>query len=106
MGYMNLGSSMRYGPSGKRRKTSAWSTKKKTPPVRTSMKPDQKTLDRMKEAEEHREKYPSMISTGYTPTKYDDSYKQEVSKNYTVAIGYNKGAYQVIPKNEIKSIGK
>ena len=85
MGYMNLGSSMRYGPSGKRRKTSAWSTKKKTPPVRTSMKPDQKTLDRMKAA---------------------DSYKQEVSKNYTVAIGYNKGAYQVIPKNEIKSIGK
>ncbi len=70
------------------------------------MKPAQRTLDRMKEAEEHRQKYPAMISTGYSPTKNDDSYKQEVSKNYTVAIGYNKGAYQVIPKNEIKSIGK
>jgi len=28
------------------------------------------------------------------------------SKNYTVAIGYNKGTYQVIPQDEIKSIGK
>tara|TARA_R100001443_G_scaffold104196_1_gene112775 strand:+ start:1501 stop:1821 length:321 start_codon:yes stop_codon:yes gene_type:complete len=106
MSYINLGSSMRYGPSGKRRKTNAWTTKKKTPPPRTTMKPDQRTLDRMKAAQEHREKYPSLTSTGYTPTKYDDSYKQEVSKNYTVAIGYNKGAYQVIPNDEIKHIGK
>ena len=106
MGYINLGSSMRYGPSGKKRKTKAWTTKTKTPPVRTQLKPDQRTLDRIKEAQEFREKYPSMVSTGYTPTKYDDSYKKEASKNFTVAIGYNKGGYQVIPKNEIKDIGK
>jgi len=106
MAYMNLGSSMRYGPSGKKRKTTAWTTKKKTPPVRTTLKPDQRTLDRIKEAQEFREKYPSMITTGYSPTKYDDSYKKEVSKNYTVAIGYNKGSYQVIPNDEIKCIGK
>jgi len=107
MGYINLGSSMRYGPSGKRRKTKAWTTKRKSPPVKTEMKPDQRTLDRMKQAQEHREKYPSLVSkTGYIPTKYDDDYKQEVSKNYTVAIGYNKGAYQVIPNSDIKHIGK
>ena len=94
---MNLGSSMRYGPSGKKRKTTAWTTKKKTPPVRTTLKPDQRTLDRIKEAQEFREKYPSMITTGYSPTKYDDSYKKE---------GYNKGSYQVIPNDEIKCIGK
>ena len=34
------------------------------------------------------------------------SYKKEVSKNYTVSIAYNKGAYQVIPKKEVKSIGR
>jgi hypothetical protein len=36
----------------------------------------------------------------------DNSYKQEVSKKYTVAIAYNKGAYQVIPNENIKDIGK
>ena len=31
---------------------------------------------------------------------------QKESKNYTVAPAYNKGAYQVIPKTDIKHIGK
>ena len=106
MGYINLGSSMRYGPSGKRRKTKAWTTKKKRPTESKALRPNQTTLDRIKEAEEHREKYPSFMGKGHTPTKYDESYKQEVSKKYTVAIGYNKGAYQVIPQEEIKDIGK
>lgn len=36
----------------------------------------------------------------------DNSYKVEVSKNYTVAPAYNKGAYQVIGKDNIEHIGK
>ena len=32
--------------------------------------------------------------------------KREISKNYTIAPAYNKGAYQVIPKKDIKHIGK
>ena len=32
--------------------------------------------------------------------------KQEISRGYTVAPAYNKGAYQVIPKTDIKHIGK
>ena len=36
----------------------------------------------------------------------DTQYKNEVSSNYTVAIAYNKGNYQVIPKGEVKYIGK
>ena len=32
--------------------------------------------------------------------------KREISKNYTIAPAYNKGAYQVIGKNNIKDIGK
>ena len=44
------------------------------------------------------------------PEKYktpiDVSYKREESKNYTVAIAYNKGGYMVIGKDNIKDIGK
>ena len=55
---------------------------------------------------EFNEKYPSLESSrGYCPVP-DNSYKQEASKNFTVAIGYNKGGYQVIPNSEIKDIGK
>ena len=36
----------------------------------------------------------------------DTSYKQEVSKNYTIAVAYNKGGYQVIPSDQVKYIGK
>ena len=32
--------------------------------------------------------------------------KREISKRYTVAPAYNKGAYQVIPKTDVKHIGK
>ena len=35
-----------------------------------------------------------------------DKERQEISKGYTVAPAYNKGAYQVIGKNNIKDIGK
>ena len=40
-----------------------------------------------------------------TVTK-DAEIKKEVSKNYTVAVAYNKGAYQVIPRDSVKHIGK
>ena len=36
----------------------------------------------------------------------DTSYRQEVSKKYTVSVPYNKGAYQVISKEDVKHIGK
>lgn len=50
-------------------------------------------------------KIPSAEPTPYSPAK-DTSYKKEISKQYTVAVAYNKGAYQVIPKSDIKHIGK
>ena len=109
MGMINLGSSMRYGPNGKRRKTKAWTTKKRKvapPHLQGELKQSQTELNRLQAIKEHRNKYPSYDSNKYIPTSYDDSYKKEVSQNYTVAIGYNKGGYQVIPKSEIKDIGK
>ena len=50
-------------------------------------------------------KYPSAKVMDYKTPK-DTSYKKEISKQYTVSIAYNKGAYQVIPKKEVKDIGK
>jgi hypothetical protein len=48
------------------------------------------------------------LDTGICDTSVspDTKIKQEVSKNYTVAVAYNKGAYQVIPKDSVKLIGK
>ena len=39
-------------------------------------------------------------------TKRDNNHELEVSKNYTIAPAYNKGAYQVIGKDSIKDIGR
>jgi len=41
----------------------------------------------------------------YKPPR-DTSWKVEASRKYTVAPAYNKGAYQVIPREDIKHIGK
>ena len=106
MAMINLGSSMRYGPSGKRRKTNAWTVKKKKPIKTRTLKPCPTAIARAAEAQKHREKYPSWTGTHTYSAPEDQSYKQEVSKNYTVSIAYNKGAYQVIPKKEVKSIGR
>jgi hypothetical protein len=109
MGMINLGSSMRYGPTGKRRKTTAWNTTKKkivSPHKQGKIKQSLESKQRIEAMREFDKKYPSYKGPStYNPIP-DDSYKQEASKNFTVAIGYNKGGYQVIPNNEIKHIGK
>ena len=33
-------------------------------------------------------------------------YKKDISSKYTVSVPYNKGAYQVISKEDVKHIGK
>ena len=109
MGMINLGSSMRYGPSGKKRKTNAWKTKKNTiiAHQQGKYKPSLEQQQRLQAMKEHNEKYPSYSGPNAGNTLIaDDSYKKEAEKNFTVAIGDNKGAYQVIPNNEIKHIGK
>ena len=49
--------------------------------------------------------YPSAKIGEYKAPK-DTSWKVEASKKYTVAPAYNKGAYQVIPREDVKHIGK
>jgi len=60
---------------------------------------------------EFNKKYPS--SKQLTATRKGDGEnaewqkeKQRISSTYTIAPAYNKGAYQVVPNNEIKHIGK
>lgn len=48
---------------------------------------------------------PSAPITPYVPPK-DTSYQREISGKYTVAIAYNKGAYQVISPENIQDIGR
>ncbi len=46
------------------------------------------------------------LTTDHIALKKDDSYKKEISKNYTVAIAYNKGGYQVLRNEEIMTAGR
>lgn len=96
--------SMRHTPSGRKRKTKAYRKSKvsSTTPFR-ELQPT--TNVRYEESLKLREKYPSMEMGTYKPFE-DQSYKKEISDNYTVAPAYNKGAYQVISKENIKHIGK
>lgn len=51
--------------------------------------------------------YPSHDSKSHnTSVDANLQEKLEVAKNYTVAVAYNKGAYQVVSKDNIKHIGK
>lgn len=93
--------SMTHSYNGKKRKTNAWKKVKQTPP---EFKP-LTNYNLGKSSEDHREKYPSVCEMKYTPQK-DTSYKREESKKFTVAPAYNKGAYQVIPKDDVKHIGR
>lgn len=92
---------MKYDMHGRKRKTNAW---KKTPKRRPEFKPLENYS--IGNGEDHREKYPSVCDmTPYVPQQ-DSSYKLEESKKFTVAPAYNKGAYQVIPRGDVKHIGK
>ena len=104
MGMVNMSGSMKYGPSGKRRKTNAWKAKKRHQMKMTA--PIQKPVHGQKPEQ----KIPSLVSNskGALGGKNLDweREKLEISSQYTIAPAYNKGAYQVIGKNNIKDIGK
>ena len=110
MGMMNMGGSLRYDMSGRKRKN----YKKNNPTVKRTQnksKPMKPLTYAVLEAhKEHMKKYPSMpmgSATGKGTVNVDwDIEKKEISKGYTVAPAYNKGAYQVIGKSNIKDIGK
>jgi len=99
---MIIRGSMRHTTSGRKKKKSVGWSRHKRREYAWGKAQKSKTVRR---ADNHREKYPSAELKPYTPDN-DSSYKREISKQYTVSIAYNKGAYQVIPKSEVKDIGK
>ena len=96
---MIIQGNMRYSPSGRKRKTNAY--KKRARPKFVAQKSKNfKQVDNQKEI-------PSLSNSSKTKYKNEDnSWKIEESKKWTVAPAYNKGAYQVIPKGDVKWIGK
>ncbi len=107
MGTINYTNSLRYDSTGRKRKTKSLRTKKKCHTISHSRHvPSQVELDRIKASEEFAKKYPSMGVNARPSKNVDNSWKLEESKKFTVAPAYNKGAYQVIPKGDVKWIGK
>ena len=98
---MRIQGSMRYSPSGRKRKTNAYK-KKARPKFVAQQKKNFKKPDTTPEI-------PSLIHSSKPKCKNETlsaEERLEISKNYTVAPAYNKGAYQVIPKGDVKWIGK
>ena len=95
---------------GRKRKVRAKSIP--SAPVRASksdfkpMRLSDAEVARNKEIASHREKYPSAGMGIGSSASADTSWKVEESKNFTVAPAYNKGAYQVIGKSNVKDIGR
>ena len=112
MSTKNYGGSLRYDMNGKKRKMAkkSMSSAKKVRASKHDFKPlkiSQADLDRQAKSAAYREKYPSLGNgIGTASVSADTSWKQEESKKFTIAPAYNKGAYQVITKNNIKDIGK
>ena len=96
---MIIQGSMRYSPSGRKRKTNAWKKQVKPKFVAQKIKKFQK--------QDTSPEIPSLIHSSKTKYKSEDnSWKVEESKKFTVAPAYNKGAYQVIPRGDVEWIGK
>ena len=109
MGYLNLSSSIRYGPHGKRRKTKAFTKKSKKQKYQEMILQQQKVFDRVVVEVSKEKKIPSLLLKGGGGGQKNLEWEREklkISSQYTIAPAYNKGAYQVIGKNNIKDIGK
>jgi len=50
--------------------------------------------------------YPSLDMFGNAALLDDRTVQIDVSKSYTIAPAYNKGAVQVVPRSDVKHIGR
>ena len=96
--------SLRYDMTGRKRKTNSMKKNRKRVPEFKPYKAE-KTFAQL-QMEDFNKKYPSYTGDSTYRPADDQSWKAEESKNFTVAPAYNKGAYQVIPKRDVKHIGK
>jgi len=100
---------MRYGSmthsfSGKKRKTNAWKTRTKTAKDYNWNVSVKTVAPYVRESVY----YPSAspCDSPKTSNTLSKEERQRISSEYTIAPSYNKGAYQVIPRNEVKHIGR
>ena len=93
--------SLRYTTSGRKRKKITTNRRKKFEPGIVTTRENPLAA----RAREDRSKYPSR-DFGGTPTHKERSVEVGVSKQFTIAPAYNKGAYQVISRENIKDIGR
>jgi|TARA_R110001592_G_scaffold122350_2_gene328999 endonuclease YncB( thermonuclease family) len=109
MGMLNYSGSIRYSMNGKKRKTVSLTPKKKKLDFKST--PQYKRVV-AKQEKQYKSLMEEMIKAGTFSSvsngcaKVDNSWKIEESKNYAIAPAYNKGAYQVVPKSDLKFIGK
>ena len=89
--------SMRYSPSGRKRKTFTNTSRRKV----QFMQLHREKAPIVRETPD----YPSAPLTPYTPRPRDD-WKVEASSKYTIAPAYNKGPSMVVGKKDIKDIGR
>lgn len=104
---MNYIGSIRYDQHGRKRKTKALSRPKvrSSSQVRTPGFHLGNTGSNPVRTTKHYPSAPLMPIRSQKPM-VDNSWKAEVSKNFTIAPAYNKGAYQVITPSNIKDIGR
>ena len=89
--------SMRYSPSGRKRKTFSSPSKRR---VQFMQLHAEDSVTRRETPD-----YPSAPLTPYKPVPRQD-WKVEVSSEYTIAPAYNKGPSMVVGKKDIKDIGR
>ena len=102
---MIIKGSLNYDQHGRRRKKKTTTSRSSSRSRTLGFHPSNTGSSPVRDTTTH-DKIPSHVSNKpYTPAE-DNSWKVEISKQYTVAPAYNKGAYQVIPRGEVKDIGK
>ena len=99
---MIIKGSMNYDSHGRRRRRIQAKRKKKASMGWSPVKRKEYQANK----ERNKQKKIASAPIGEYKVPKDTSYKKEVSKSYTLAPAYNKGAYQVISKENIKHIGR
>jgi len=93
--------SMRHTSNGRKKKTNYWTTPKKKVP---EFKPYVPEASFRRDAGD----YPSVSDMKQSTSNETLSREEriDISSGYTIAPAYNKGAYQVISRNNVEDIGK
>ena len=110
---LNYSGSLRYDMHGRKRKTKALSK----PKVRRGCSSIGRAPalhaggSEFESRQLHQKKYRSMPIGSYDAQSALAEMKKKIvaqqeSSKYTIAPAYNKGAYQVIPRKEVKDIGR